>query len=514
MYKSLFLFLIGLTISVGTFGQSVAENPIIHADVPDVSMIRVGENYYMSSTTMHMSPGVPIMKSSDLVNWKLVSYAYDRLAENDALNMNNGKNAYGKGSWASSIRFHDGVFYVSTFSSTTGKTHIYYTENIESGEWREKSFSPSLHDNTLVFDQGKVYMIYGNGTLNIVELKRDLTGIIPGTDKVLIENASAPAGSNIMLGAEGSQLFKIKGKYYLFNITWPKGGMRSVIIHRADHIMGPYEGRLSLQDKGVAQGGLIDTPGGDWYAFLFKDNGAVGRIPYLVPAKWEDGWPILGVDGKVPKTLNLPKSEGLIPGVVQSDDFERKGKERDFPLVWQWNHNPVNSYWSLTDRPGYFSLTTSRLDTSVVAARNTLTQRTFGPTSQGETSIDISKMKTGDVAGLVLLAEYFGYVGVKKEKDKSYLVYAINESGKETIKEKIALKDAQVFLKAVCDYTEMKDQARFYYSLDGSTWNAIGEPLEMKYTLTHFMGYRFGLFNYATEHTGGTVDFDYLKISK
>src|SRR5690606_38272813 len=324
MSKSLFLFLIGLTISVGTFGQSVAENPIIHADVPDVSMIRVGENYYMSSTTMHMSPGVPIMKSSDLVNWELVSYAYDRLAENDALNMNNGKNAYGKGSWASSIRFHDGVFYVSTFSSTTGKTHIYYTENIESGEWHEKSFSPSLHDNTLVFDQGKVYMIYGNGTLNIVELKKDLTGIIPGTDKVLIENASAPAGSDIMLGAEGSQLFKVKGKYYLFNITWPKGGMRSVIIHRADHIMGPYEGRLSLQDKGVAQGGLIDTPEGDWYAFLFKDNGAVGRIPYLVPAKWKDGWPILGVDGKVPKTLNLPRSEGLIPGVVQSDGFERK----------------------------------------------------------------------------------------------------------------------------------------------------------------------------------------------
>src|SRR5690606_41256360 len=247
MYRSFFLLLISLIVSVAAFGQSSAENPIIHADVPDVSIIRVGDTYYMSSTTMHMSPGVPIMKSTDLVNWELVSYAYNRLEENDALNMENGKHAYGKGSWASSLRFHEGMFYVSTFSSTTGKTHIYYTDDIDSGEWTEKSFSPSLHDNTLFFDHGRVYMIYGNGRLNIVELKTDLTGIIPGTDRVLIENASAPAGPNIMLGAEGSKIFKVKGKYYLFDITWPRGGMRSVVVHRADKITGPYEGRLSFQ---------------------------------------------------------------------------------------------------------------------------------------------------------------------------------------------------------------------------------------------------------------------------
>lgn len=514
MYRSFFLLLISLIVSVAAFGQSSAENPIIHADVPDVSIIRVGDTYYMSSTTMHMSPGVPIMKSTDLVNWELVSYAYNRLEENDALNMENGKHAYGKGSWASSLRFHEGMFYVSTFSSTTGKTHIYYTDDIDSGEWTEKSFSPSLHDNTLFFDHGRVYMIYGNGRLNIVELKTDLTGIIPGTDRVLIENASAPAGPNIMLGAEGSQLFKVNGKYYLFDITWPRGGMRSVVVHRADKITGPYEGRLSLQDKGVAQGGLVDTPEGDWFAYLFKDNGAVGRIPYLVPVRWEDGWPVLGIDGKVPETLNLPASKGLIPGVVNSDDFERAPKEPALPLVWQWNHNPVDSNWSLTENPGHLRLETIRLDSSVVAARNTLTQRTFGPTSQGEISIDVSNMKNGDVAGLVLLAEDFGYVGVKKEKNKSYVVYAVNESGKEVVKEKIPLNASQVFFKAVCDFTDMKDLAKFYYSLDGSSWESIGQPLKMKYTLTHFMGYRFGLFNYATEHVGGTVDFDYFKIGK
>ena len=113
--------------------ESHAQNPILFADVPDLSMIRVGNTYYMSSTTMHMSPGLPIMKSEDLVNWKIINYAYDTLADVDAMNLNNGKSTYGRGSWASSIRYHKGIYYVSTFSSTTNKTYIYSTKNIENG---------------------------------------------------------------------------------------------------------------------------------------------------------------------------------------------------------------------------------------------------------------------------------------------------------------------------------------------------------------------------------------------
>ena len=156
--------------------------------------------------------------------------------------------------------------------------------------------------------------------------------------------------------------------------------MRTVIIHRADKITGPYESRLGLQDRGIAQGGLIDTPDGDWYTYLFRDNGAVGRIPYLAPVVWEDGWPVIGIDGKVPDKLDLPASKGLIPGLVASDEFKRKKGEPALPLVWQWNHNPVNEYWSLTERKGFLRVTTSRIDTSFYLARNTLTQRTIGPT--------------------------------------------------------------------------------------------------------------------------------------
>ena len=307
-----------------------AENPLIFADVPDMSMIRVGSTYYMSSTTMHMSPGVPIMKSKDLVNWKLVNYAYDRLGEVDALNMENGENAYGRGSWASCIRYHNDTFYVFTFSATTGMTYVYSTKDIENGPWEAKTFEPPYHDLTVHFaEDGNTYMIWGNGKLMIAEFENDLSGVKKDTERVLIENASAPAGSDIMLGAEGSQIFKVNGKYYLFNITWPRNGMRTVLIYRSDKLTGPYEGRVALQDRGIAQGGLIDTPDGKWYSYLFRDYGSVGRIPYLVPVKWEEGWPILGKDGKVPDTLNLPQNKELIPGIVASDEFDRnKGRSR------------------------------------------------------------------------------------------------------------------------------------------------------------------------------------------
>jgi beta-xylosidase len=491
-----------------------AQNPIIWADVPDMSMVRVGDTYYMSSTTMHMSPGVPIMRSKDLVNWQIVSYAYDTLGNIDALNLNNGKNAYGRGSWASCIRYHNGTFYVSTFSSTTGKTYIWSTKDIGNGAWKEISFSPSFHDHTLFFDDdGRVYLITGNKKLTLVELNSDLTGVKPGgINQVIIANSSAPSGDDSGLG-EGSQLFKVNGKYYLFNITWPRGGVRTVVIHRAEKITGPWEGRVALQDLGVAQGGLVDTPDGKWFAYLFRDFGAVGRIPYLVPVKWVDGWPVLGIDGKVPETLDLPPSKGLIPGIVASDEFNRRKGDPDLPLVWQWNHNPDNSLWSVTQRKGYLRLITDRVDTSFVLARNTLTQRTFGPECSGSTVIDVTNMKEGDFAGLALLQRKFGLVGVRYDNGTKSIVMINAQSGKPVEVESIPLTQKTAYLKAECDFWDRRDIAYFYYSLDGKTWKPIGNQLKMEYSMPHFMGYRYGLFNYSTKTPGGFVDFDFFHVS-
>jgi beta-xylosidase len=317
-----------------------------------------------------------------------------------------------------------------------------------------------------------------------------------------------------MLGAEGSQLFKVNGRYYLFNITWPRGGMRTVLVYRANNIRGPYQGKVALQDRGIAQGGLIDTPDGRWFSYLFRDYGAVGRIPYLVPVTWKDGWPVLGVDGRVPDSLALPASKGLIPNIVASDEFERKGGAAGFPLVWQWNHNSVDSLWSLEDRKGYLRLTNGRIDASLTDTRNTLTQRTFGPGCSGTTALDVSGMKEGDFAGLALLQKHYGMVGVKYE-DGSRRIVMVNAGG-SVVEEMEAepLGQDLIYLRADCNFTNMKDTADFYYSLDGNKWVRIGSQLHMTYTLPHFMGYRYGLFNYATRQTGGYVDFDYFHINE
>lgn len=501
-----------LIMQTAAFSQkTTATNPVIYADVPDLSMIRVGNTYYMSSTTMHMNPGVPIMKSTDLVNWKLINYAYQTLEDNDdKLNLDNGKNDYGRGSWASSLRYHNGTYYVSTFSGTTGKTYIFSTKNLEKGPWKKNVLNASYHDHSIFFDDdGKVYMIWGAGKLEIIELNSDLSAVKEETKKVLIENASAPAGSNIMLNSEGSQLFKVKGKYYLFNIAWPKGGMRTVVMHRADKITGPWEGKIGLQDLGVAQGGLIDTPDGKWFSYLFRDAGGVGRIPYLVPVKWEDGWPVLGENGKVPETLDLPANKSLIPGIVNSDDFTRKNGESDLPLVWQWNHNPNNKLWSVAERKGYLRLKTGRIDNSFLQAKNTLTQRTFGPECSGTTLIEVSNMKDGDFAGLSLLQKDFGLVAVKAENGSKKIVMI--DISKEI--ESVLLNQDKVYFKAECNFKDKVDTGRFFYSLDGKKWISIGNAIKLPYTLPHFMGYRFGLFNYATKDTGGFADFDYFHIS-
>jgi beta-xylosidase len=510
----LFSFCALCLLSANESPAQKAQNPVIFADVPDMSMMRVGDTYYMSSTTMHMAPGVPVMTSKDLINWKITSYCYDILDDVDALNLVNGKSTYGRGTWASSIRYHKGLFYVSTFAQTTNKTYIYTTDDPEKGEWKKTSFAPAYHDHSLFFDDdGRIYFIWGVGRLRIIELEADLSGVKEETERVLIENASAPAGSPMGLQSEGSQLFKVNGRYYLFNICWPRGGMRTVVIHRASSLEGPWEGRLALQDKGVAQGGMVNTPDERWFAYLFRDYGSVGRIPYLVPIQWQDGWPVLGIEGKVPDELDLPTGKGLKPGIVNDDEFNRKAGEPELPLVWQWNHNPDNSLWSLSERPGYLRLKTGRIDKSFLLARNTLTQRSFGPHSSGSTLLDVSGMKDGDVAGLVALQRKFGQVGVKMEGGNKYIFMTSNKTDTPTEIERLPLKKKKVYLRIDCDYREMTDLARFYYSLNGKTWKEIGRPLKMEYTLVeHFMGYRFGLFNYATKQSGGWADFDYFHI--
>ncbi len=518
-FISLLIF-IGLFTSVGgcTREETVpAKNPVIWADVPDPSVLRVGDTYYMSSTTMHMNPGVPIMKSKDLVNWEIIGYTYDILDDNDKLALRNGENAYGEGSWASSLRYNNGWYYAVTFSYSTQKTHIYKTDDIEAGTWSESTLNRVYHDSSLWFDDdGGVYLVYGVNDIRIIELTPDVAAVKPGgLDRIIIPDSRRITGaSEFHVPAEGSHVYKVDGTYYVFLITWPRGDMRTQVVYRSDSLTGPYEGKIVLKDSGIAQGGLIDTPDGNWYAMLFQDHGAVGRIPFLIPVTWEDGWPVLGVDGKVPRVLDIPAGTGSLNGIIASDEFEW-GSETNvsLPLAWQWNHNPDDRYWSVTDRPGFLRIVNGKVDTDFMDTQNTLTQRTFGPECSGYIAMEIANMKDGDYAGLGALQKNYGFAGVKRAGEANFIVMINGSSGSKEEMESIPLDLERVYFRIDMDYENITDEAYFYYSLDGVEWERIGDTLHMSYTLPHFMGYRFSLFNYATKTTGGYVDFDYYRIT-
>lgn len=484
-------------------------NPLIWADVPDVSVIRVGDTYYMASTTMHMNPGVPIMASKDMVRWRTINYAHQALDNSDALNMNNGKNAYGKGSWASCIRYKKGTWYVLTPSYTTGSTHIFKTNDIESGVW-ESAKLPFYHDPSLILDDDdRIYVAYGSGNISIVELSADAMSVKPGSNpRTLIQKPASIAGSNFYVECEGTQVIKKDGYYYVFLISWPAGKCRSVLCYRSKSLSGQFEGKVILQDNGVAQGGLFDTPDGKWYGMFFRDNGSVGRIPYLVPATWENGWPVLGNSGKVPSTLNMAAAQENGFGMVTSDEFD----ETKLPLEWQWNHNPDSKNWSLNN--GSFRITTGRIDRAVVDAKNTLTQRSFGPNCSGWTKINTANMKDGDYAGLCALQELYGFAGVKQNGSSKSVVMMDASGGTMQEAASVPMSGNEVWLRIDMNYQNQADQASFYYSFDGKAWTKFGNTIKMEYKLTHFMGYRFGLFNYATKNVGGSVDFDFFRIGK
>ncbi|MCL2717921.1 MAG: glycoside hydrolase 43 family protein [Lachnospiraceae bacterium] len=490
-------------------------NPVIWADVPDVSVIRVGEVFYMTSTTMHFNPGCPIMKSYDLVNWEIVNYVYDILEEDATMNMADGKHAYGKGSWASSLRYHEGIFYVAFAAWNTGKTYIFQTDDIERGEWQRAVLDSVYHDMSLLFDDGRVFMVYGGGNIRVIELTADATAIKPdGMDKILIPKEISSIGGEGGLNAEGSQFFKINGKYYLFAISWPIGRRRIQLCFRSDSIDGDYEGRvvydanLTHRDDGIAQGAIIGLADGSWYGMLFQDNGAVGRTPVIMPVAFEDGWPVFGeAKGEIPVPVSTERK--INHNIWLSDNFD----EEKPGLQWQWNHNPVNTHWSLTERPGFLRIKTALLCDNITKARNTLTQRTFAPECTGETKMDVSEMKNGDTAGFAAFQYNYGFAGVRMANNQKQIIM-VNRGGEdEVLTESIPLKQTEIYFRIKCDFSNGIDIAYFYYSLNGEEWILAGTPLNMKYTLEHFVGYRFALFNYAATEIGGYVDFDYFKIS-
>lgn len=489
-------------------GTTLCVNPLTSTDVPDNDVIRVGDTYYMVSTTMYFCPGCPIMKSKDLVHWEIVSYAYDCLNDDDIYNLTDGgRHAYGKGQWATCLRYVDGTYYAVFASNDQHDTFVCRTKDIENGPWEVNRLGRQFHDLSLLFEDGHVYIVWGNGDIFITELEPDLSAVKAGAeDKLLI--SSHREGQN--LRAEGSHIYHIGDYYYVLEIDWPRGGVRTERAWRSTELFGEYESKIILQGPfdgrgdGVAQGAIFDTQYGDWYSMMFQDHGAVGRIPTLQPVTWVDGWPILGEEGVPVKEFMVNLTESGVEHVWASDEFDYADNS-SMDLVWQWNHKPLDGCWSFTERPGWLRLTTGQLATDIFDARNTLTQRTVTPGCRSEVLLDASGLKPGDHAGLCAFQSRFTSLEVTMSEDGTKELVGLSRDGEHL---RIPMQGDLVYLRIDFDFTT--DKARSFYSFDGQDWVDSGYELQMRYTLDLFTGYRPALYNYATLETGGVADFDYF----
>lgn len=483
-------------------GNGTYTNPLISADFPDPDVIRVGDTYYMVSTTMFVFPGATILKSQDLVNWAYCSNAIPRFDFGKCYNLD-GCNRYGHGQWATSMKYHNGKFYLLFITLNEGGFMCTAAKAV--GPWKIERLPKGFYDPGLFFDDdGKIYVAQGYGKISITEVDKNLAPI--GKDSLVFTG-------NIRGGLEGTHVYKINAYYYLY-CTY--GGLNGIqVALRSRNIYGPYEQKVVISDTtrginyGIHQGALIKTQTGQWWTILFVDSGPFGRFPSLQPVTWQDGWPMVGVNGKAVVTYKKPDVGKIYPvkDLPTSDEF---GKPV-LGMQWGWNHNPDSAGWSLTRRPGFLRLTTAHITTDLTMARNTLTQRPFAKHDQtiptiATVKLNTAHMRDGDDAGLAVFEYPYAYVAVRKNNGLKNIVMVNN--GKTT--DSAEVNTPTIYLRSVASNASKK--AAFQYSVDNITFTTLGNRLDMKFDLKIFTGNKFCLFNYATRQTGGYVDFDWFRV--
>ncbi|GEP98677.1 family 43 glycosylhydrolase [Chitinophaga cymbidii] len=479
-------------------------NPVIPADFPDPDVIRVGDTYYMVSTTMFIFPGVTLLQSKDLVNWEYCANAVQRFDFSKCYDLD-GCHRYAHGQWATSLKYHNGKFYLLFITLDEGG--FLCSASKPEGPWEIRKLPKGFYDPGLFFDEdGRIYVAHGYGKISITELDENFAP--RGKDSLVFTG-------NIRGGLEGMHVYRINGYYYLYGTYGGRDGIQVAL--RSKNIYGPYEQKVVIQDTtegvnfGIHQGALIQTQTGEWWTILFVDSGPFGRFPSLQPVTWVDGWPMVGVDGKAVVKYKKPDVGNVYPEktLPTSDEFG----EKKLGMQWGWNHNPDPSAWSLQKRPGYLRLTTAKVVTNLREARNSLTQRPFASYDQriptvAATKMETGKMKDGDVAGLAVFQDPYAYIGVKQTGGSKFITMVNNG---ETI-DSVRMTGEVAYLRATA--SNSTDKASFEYSFDNQEFHPLGNALAMKFNLRIFTGNKFCLFNYATKSVGGVVDVDWFRVSE
>ncbi|MFE5322279.1 glycoside hydrolase 43 family protein [Paenibacillus sp. NPDC056579] len=506
-------------------GDGTFRNPILYADYSDPDVIRVGEDFYMTASSFNSVPGLPILHSKDLVNWTLIGHAIQELPEGyEGVR-------HGDGVWAPSIRHHDGKFWIYFGAPDEG---IFMTTAVDpAGPWTPLHLVKEVKgwiDTCPFWDEdGQAYMVNAFAKSRCgIKSKLQICRMSPDGTSLLDEGQLVFDGTEHHPTIEGPKLYKRNGYYYIFA---PAGGVPVgwQTILRSKHIFGPYEDRIVLHQgdsivNGPHQGGYIELESGESWFLHFQDREAYGRIVHLQPMGWENDWPVMGIDtngdgiGEPVLTHKKPNVGREYPFAVPatSDEFE----ENALGLQWQWQTNPLPEWHSLDARPSHLRLFAQPLPEGVTTfydARNVLCQKFPAPEFIATAKLELTSGRGQERAGLTVFGHDYRYLAWESSAEGARLVFVKGFGKKETTSEEVeaavalpaSVRDVylrvSVVLEAVC---------RFQYSLDGETYQTIGEPFEA--VPGHWVGAKLGLFciEQAPADGGerGYADFDWFRI--
>lgn len=493
-------------------------NPVLYADYSDPDVIRVGKSYYLVASTFHWSPGIPVLKSDDLVHWTIIGHVLPKLPFAPEYDMpgpyelDDTKSKpvtgtkYASGVWAPSIRHHGGKFWV--YWATPDEGVYMSTATDPAGPWTGPVHviaEAKLEDPCPFWDEdGQAWLVHGKvgaGPLVLHKMSWDGTKVLDEGKVIAEDKVRLPI-------LEGPKFHKRNGWYYIFA---PIGGVGTgpQAVGRARNIEGPYEWKDVLVPgnglKGPHQGGYVETPSGEGWFLHFNSTEAFGRIVHMQPVKWVDDWPIMGDNTQPVLTHKAPDTGAWNPKnqLQNSDEFSGK----TLGLQWAWNHNPDNGRWSLSARPGWIRLKAGPAE-HLTTARNTLTQILQGPQMQAHTRLDVSGLVDGQRAGLTLFGVKPVWIGVVKDGGVRRVTFA--SAGAETPGPEVTSKTIE--LKAEVTVDQM---VRFSYSADGKTFTTLGEPVLLS-KFSWWKGSRPGLFTYVRAARGtavsGHVDADFFRV--
>ena len=508
-----------MTEKWGDQGDGTYVNPIIPADFSDLDAIRVGDDYYAISSTMQYSPGMVILHSKDLVNWKITGHVVDDLTRiSPELNWDR-MNCYGKGIWAGSIRYYKDRFWV--YFGTPDDGYFMSSATDPSGPWEpvHKIWGISGWNDCCSFcdDDGQLYLIGTNFALDPKNNKKyniHLFKMTPDGKSLIMESDTIIYQSN---GSEANKLFKINGLYYHF-FSEVKDEGRVIMMGRSESLYGPWKVKQMnnvdpKKDREPNQGALLETAPGEWHFLTHHGTGGhwEGRVVSLLPVNWIDGWLIIGKVGN--NTIGQMVWTASKPVEKFSENAIQTGDEFDLPVLnvqWEWNYQPRADKWSLTERQGFLRLyafkplESENKGNVLLKAGNTITQRVFRTKeSEATVKMDISGMEEGQYAGITHFStQNTSTFGIKQNKEGKYLLYKYGDETSEGIK----ITGDFIWLKSVWNINGINN---YYYSTDGNLYIPFGGNSQL--TWGSYRGDRIGIFNFNESEEKGYIDVEWFR---